>query len=236
MKDKLSKKELIKILLLLTIIYLLLQSLLFFFNDKNMSRFFWLEHRNAKELIDAGTPEKSDLTPVIKIISDNHFWILRAGVIATLILALYYKDKNKDLFNLYKNITISVVILLIIASGIITWILKIIVGKPRPYTKLDDFSTFSVSTKYYSFPSGHTTETFSYIIPFIYFIRKYYVFIILFIYGLLAAFTRVILAYHYFTDILFGIYITALAGCIVCYFIEHRIGINPAIKNNLKRP
>ncbi len=147
MKDKLSKKELIKILLLLTIIYLLLQSLLFFFNDKNMSRFFWLEHRNAKELIDAGTPEKSDLTPVIKIISDNHFWILRAGVIATFVLALYYKDKNKDLFNLYKNITISVVILLIIASGIITWILKIIVGKPRPYTKLDDYSAFSLSDK-----------------------------------------------------------------------------------------
>jgi membrane-associated phospholipid phosphatase len=222
MKNKLSGKELVRILLIISLVYLSLQTLLFLNDDKNLSRFFWLEHRNIKELMDAGVPEKSELTPIIKSISDNHFWILRAGVIAVLILAVYYKDKNEDLFNLYKNITISVVLLLIIASGIITWILKIIVGKPRPSTKLEDYTTFTLSEKYYSFPSGHTTETFSYIIPFIYFIRKYSFFIILTIYGILAAFTRVILAYHYFTDILFGMYITALAGCIICYIVEHK--------------
>lgn len=228
MKAILSRKELIKILLIITFVYVLLQSLLFFINDKNISRFFWLEHKNITELINSGIPGKSDLTPVFKIISDHHFWLLRAGVIATSVLALYYKDKNEGLFNLYRNITISVLILLVIASGIITWILKIIVGKPRPYTDIDDYSAFSLSQKYYSFPSGHTTETFSYIIPFIYFIRKYYIFIILLLYGFFAAFTRVILAYHYFTDILFGMYITALTGCIICYIVEHR-----AEKSNL---
>jgi membrane-associated phospholipid phosphatase len=222
MKNKLSRKELVKILLLISLAYIFLQAMLFLNDDKNLSRFFWLEHRNIKELMDAGVPDKSDLTHVLKIISDNHFWILRAGVIAVLILSVYYKDKNEDLFNLYKNITISVVLLLIIASGIITWILKIIVGKPRPGTKLEDYAAFTLSEKFYSFPSGHTTETFSYIIPFIYFIRKYYISIILLIYGFFAAFTRVILAYHYFTDILFSMYITALAGCIICYIIEHK--------------
>jgi membrane-associated phospholipid phosphatase len=222
MKDRLTKKELVKILLLITLVYVFLQTLLLINDDKNLSRFFWLEHRNVKELIDAGVPEKSVHTPVLKIISDNHFWILRAGVIAVLILAFYYKDRNKDLFILYKNITISAILLLIIASGIITWILKIIIGKPRPRSNLDDYTAFSFSEKFYSFPSGHTTETFSYIIPFIYFIRKYSVFIILSIYGVLAAFTRVILAYHYFTDILFGIYITALTGCIICYILDHK--------------
>jgi membrane-associated phospholipid phosphatase len=229
MKNTLTKKELIRILLLISLVYLFLQTLLFFNNDKNLSRFFWLENKNVKELIDAGVPDKSSLTPIIKNISDNHFWILRAGVITTLILAFYYKGKNEDLFNLYKNITISSVLLLIIASGIITWILKIAIGKPRPYANLDDYSPFNLSEKYFSFPSGHTTETFSYLVPFMYFIRKYYVFIILFVYGLFAVFTRVILAYHYFTDILFGMYITALLGCIICYIIEHKSVANPVI-------
>ncbi|MFH0976329.1 MAG: phosphatase PAP2 family protein [Spirochaetota bacterium] len=217
-----SRKDLIRTLLILTFIYLFLQVFLIFVNDKNISRYFWLEHRDIKELIDAGVPEKSGLTPIIKNISDNHFWLLRAGVICTLILTFYYKDKNNDLYCLFKNITISAVLILIIASGLVTWLLKIIVGKPRPGTKLEEYSAFNLSVKYYSFPSGHTSETFSYIIPFMFFIRKYYVIIILSIYGILAAFTRVVLAYHFFSDILFSMYITSLLGWIICYYVEKK--------------
>jgi len=216
-----SKKNLIKIIIIFSIIYIFLQLIIYFLNDTNISRFFWIEHKNIKELIDTGLPEQSKFKPFIKFISDKHFWLLRTGVIITLILAIYYKNKNKKIYYFCMNIFISVILVLIISSGLITWILKIGIGKPRPSANLDFYLPFSLSTRFHSFPSGHTTETFSYIIPFIYFIKKYYVYIFLLAYGILTAFTRIILAYHYFSDVLFGIYITSVIGFIICYIVEN---------------
>ncbi len=222
MNDEISKKTLYKLLLIITLIYLFLQVIIYNSNDNNLSMFFWLENNNAKELIDAGIPEKSVYTPIIENISDNHFWILRIGLVVTLFFVFYYKEKDKEKCRLLLNIIISVVIILLLSSGLITWILKIGVGKPRPSSLLEVYSRFSLSTKYHSFPSGHAAETFSYIIPYMYFIRKYYLHIILLLYGFSVSFTRVVLAHHFLTDVLFGIYISTISGIIVCYMIEHR--------------
>jgi len=221
MNKELSLKVLIRLLLFVSLIYAILQTLIFFNDDKKLSEYFRLE-KNKNELVDQDHNQKPYLWPVIKAISDNHFWILRAGVLITAFLAFYYKDKNKDLFNLFINITISVIVILILASGVVTWIFKILIGKPRPNANIETYLPFNLSTKYHSFPSGHTTETFSYIIPYIYFIRKPFVVIILSIYGILAVFTRVVLSYHFITDVLSGIYITVLLGCIVCYIVENK--------------
>ncbi len=221
-KNITSKKALIRFLIIVSFFYLILQSIVSYNDDKTLSRFFWLEHKNVKELIETNIPEKSKLTPIINAISDHHFWFLRIAVLISIFLAFYYKDRDKKLYFLFSNVSISVIILLILSSGLVTWLLKIIIGKPRPYTKLDVYSHFSFSNWLHSFPSGHTTETFSYIVPYIYFIRKHYIIIILSIYGILTTFTRVILSYHYITDVLFGIYITLTIGYIVCYMVEHR--------------
>ncbi|MCU0821873.1 MAG: phosphatase PAP2 family protein [Spirochaetes bacterium] len=182
----------------------------------------WLEHKNAPELIDSGTPARSELTPVLKMISDNHFWVLRAGLLATIILAFYYKDKDADKYLLFRNISLSAVLILIFASGIITWILKISIGKPRPYTKLTEYISMAFSSRFQSFPSGHTTETFSYLFPYIYFLKKYSVGIMLFLSGLIISSFRIFLSYHYITDVIFGIYITIITGYIICIYIEKK--------------
>jgi membrane-associated phospholipid phosphatase len=222
MNYQLSKRTLIRILLIVTLLYLFLQIIICFAGDRNLSMSFWLEHHNAKNLVESGVPEKSGYTYIVNIISDYHFWVLRIGVLVTLFYAFYYKNKDKELFRLLIDIVISAVIILLISSGLITWILKTSIGKPRPYTLLESYSHFSFSVKYHSFPSGHTTETFSYIVPYIYFFRKYYISFVLLLFGFLVSFARIVLAQHYFTDVLFGAYTTIIAGLIVCYFIEQR--------------
>lgn len=222
MPAKLIKKELPLLLSVFTAIYIILQIVIYFGNDTALSRYFWLENKNVPELMDAGIPQKSDFTPIARFISDQHFWLLRTGLIVTIILAFFYKNRNMEYSKLFFNITISVLLLLLINSGILTWILKICIGKPRPYTAVFEYVHFSLSTRYHSFPSGHTTETFSYIIPYIYFIRKPVLMIMLFLYGIFVTFTRVILSYHYITDVLFAIYITSVAGWLICSFIAQK--------------
>ncbi|MBN2039557.1 MAG: phosphatase PAP2 family protein [Spirochaetes bacterium] len=222
MTKEITKKKLAALLSVFTVIYIILQIIICIGNDTDLSRHFWIEHKNVQELINTGLPEKSEFTSIIKFISDQHFWILRAGVILTIFLACYYKNKNKEYYILFSNIAISAVLLLIISSGLITWILKISTGKPRPYTDFFQYVHFSLSTRYHSFPSGHTTETFSYIVPFIYFVRKPYFIIISLLYGVSTVFTRVILSHHYITDVLFAIYITFIAGYIICFIVNKK--------------
>jgi membrane-associated phospholipid phosphatase len=218
----LSRKRQLKFIFGITLIYILLQITVIFFNDINISRHLWLEHKNAAELIESGKPARSELTPLLRFISDNHFWILRAGLLATIILSFYYKDRDEEKYQLYKNISLSAILILIFASGIFTWALKIIVGRPRPYTKITENIQLAFSARFQSFPSGHTTETFSYLIPFIYFIKRYSVGIALFLFGLIISSLRVFLSYHYISDVLFGIYITMITGYIVCIYFDEK--------------
>lgn len=222
MNNPVSKRTLVKVILLVSLAYIILQVIICCANDRNLSMNFWLEHHNVKKLIEAGVPENSPYEPIFQTISDSHFWILRAGLIVTLFFAFYYKNKNQELYRLLLNIVISAVLILLLSSVVITWIIKIFTGKPRPDTLLEMYSHFSLSARFHSFPSGHTTETFSYIIPYLYFFRKYYLHVILLLYGFFASSTRIFLAHHFFTDVLFGIYITAVSGFIVCFIVEHR--------------
>lgn len=220
MNSSMSSKRQIRLVFSITLLYLCLQILVSIHGDKDLSRLLWLEHKNVKELINAGKPHKSELTAIIKSISDHHFWFLRAGLLSSFILALYYKGRDDNRYIMYKNISLSTIIILILISGILTWSLKILIGKPRPYTNLNYYMPFSFSTRFHSFPSGHTTETFSYIFPYIYFYRKYSISIILIIYGIIISLTRIILSYHYFSDVIFSIYITIISGYIICHYFK----------------
>jgi len=218
----LSRKRQFRFILVITFIYIVIQIPVIFFDDINISRQLWLEHKNVTDLIESGKPAKSELTPVIKMVSDNHFWVLRAGLLATIILAVYYKDKDADKYILCRNISLSAIFILIIASGLITWILKIAVGRPRPYTKIYEYLPLAFSTRFQSFPSGHTTETFSYLIPYIYFIKSYTAGALLFLFGLLISSFRIFLSYHYITDVIFGIYITIIVGYVICIYFDEK--------------
>ena len=218
----LSRKRQFRFILIITIIYVVIQVPVILFDDIHLSRHLWLEHKNVAELVESGKPAKSELTPVLRMISDNHFWVLRAGLLTTIILAVYYKDKDMDKYLLYRNISLSAVVILFFVSGLITWILKIAVGRPRPYTNITEYLSFAFSTRFQSFPSGHTTETFSFLFPYIYFFKSNMLRAVLFLSGLIISSFRIFLSYHYITDVVFGIYISIIVGYIICIYFDEK--------------
>lgn len=224
MDDKLSRKRYWRALSIITIVYGILQVSIFILDDGILSKKLWIEHRGYGVLEELGKPEHSRCTPLIKQLSNHHFWILRAAVMSSLFFAIYYRKRDAKRYILCKSIFVSSLLLLILVSGVFTWILKLSTGKPRPSSGLTECMPLSLSTKYHSFPSGHTTETFSYIVPFIYFLRRHLITVLLVAYGVALSFTRVILAYHFITDVLFGIYMTVVSGIVICSYVEKHYG------------
>ncbi len=121
----------------------------------------------------------------------------------------YFADYKKML-----NIKISFGIFLfssVLVTGVITQILKHIVGRPRPnYTSLEEnfgFSFFNLSSEFHSFPSGHASTIFVVALSIGFFLPKLKNFLICL--GALVAFSRVVVGAHFFTDI--------IGGCVVAY-------------------
>ena len=92
----------------------------------------------------------------------------------------------------------------LIATGLITQLLKHIVGRPRPNYSLEKdffgFEFFSFESSLHSFPSGHTSTIFvvafalSMLTPKI---KIYYIF-----FALIVGLSRVIVGAHFFSDVI----------------------------------
>ncbi len=218
---KLSRKRILIVLSLVTLVYIVFQAFIVFHDDMKLSQSFWLEHHGIKEL-EREKPGNSEYTALVKGISNHHFWVWRIALIGFIALAFYYRRRERRRYILFRNIILSSLLLLLLAAGLLTWVLKLSLGKPRPSSGIAEYLPWSLSTKYHSFPSGHTTETFSYLFPYMYFVRRHLLSIALVLYGIAMSMTRVLLAAHFLTDVLFGMYMTIAAGLILCVFIEER--------------
>ncbi len=105
--------------------------------------------------------------------------------------------------------------------------LKVVVARPRPYA--DETSIMHQiwvtmgqhmeSDK--SFPSGHTTSAFACMTP-LFFCKKKSVAFSAFIFAFLMGISRIYLAVHYPTDVIAGIVVGFIAGCIGA-FIASRL-------------
>lgn len=123
-------------------------------------------------------------------------------------LILYGRLKNRpELF--YLGITI--VLSLLVGSVLITRSLKIIIGRPRPGV-IGSFSPFNISSKFNSFPSGHSADTFCSVAVLFYLLKRYHYKILLLIYALAASYSRILVGSHYPSDILAGAFIGAMTG------------------------
>jgi len=95
------------------------------------------------------------------------------------------------------------------ASGIITNIIKMIIGRYRPemfFEKgLYGFEFFQIDSTLVSFPSGHATTAFSLAYALSLFSLRYRM--LLFSFALAVAASRVIITAHYFSDVVVGAYI-----------------------------
>jgi len=88
-------------------------------------------------------------------------------------------------------------------SQIIVQSFKMGLGRERPYKILEHLNTFGINLKDYSFPSGHTTASFSIAATLALNIPK--IWIIVYFLALIIGISRIYLGVHYPTDVLAGV-------------------------------
>lgn len=150
---------------------------------------------------------------ITKLGNSGFIWL------TTAILMLFFKKTRK----------VGIVALCSIAlCFLITNIgLKNLVARPRPYTQLPELMILTHPESSFSFPSGHTANSFA--IALIYFRmlpKKYGIAAV--ILAALIGFSRLYIGVHYPTDVIGGFLVALFASSIV-YFIYQKIFLKKAV-------
>lgn len=119
-----------------------------------------------------------------------------------------------------KLIGIEALVILFI-SQIIVQSLKKLLSRERPYAIIEKLNTFGIDLSDYSFPSGHTTASFSIATTIALNIPKltYIVFIVATIIGI----SRIYLGVHYPTDVAAGLILGVGSAILVHYYLIHLV-------------
>jgi len=107
-------------------------------------------------------------------------------------------------------------ITLILSQGI-TYTLKILLSRERPYNVLKDLNTYNIILKDYSFPSGHTSASFS--IATIVALNISKLTLLALIGAFLVGISRIYLAVHYPTDVLAGMIIGVGSAILIHLYV-----------------
>ncbi|NLY45498.1 MAG: phosphatase PAP2 family protein [Tissierella sp.] len=102
-------------------------------------------------------------------------------------------------------------------SQIVVQSLKLILSRERPYTIIEHLNTFGISLKDYSFPSGHTTASFS--IATVLALNIPNVLLLTYLIATIIGVSRIYLGVHYPTDVLAGIILGVGSSILVHIFL-----------------
>lgn len=204
-------------ILLICIIFLQNQELnlnLYFADFKNNSKLYYLNHFFVN----------------ITEFGDSLWYFL----FSFFFIAIYLITKN--LTNLlkssikYKNFFIfnSFIFASLFATGVITQIIKHVVGRPRPNTVFEnnsfDFNFFSLDSNFHSFPSGHSSTIFVVALVLGFFIPKLKY--LLYLLAIIVSFSRVAIGAHYITDIIGGIVVAHVGLKITINLFNNYFGVD----------
>lgn len=105
-------------------------------------------------------------------------------------------------------------------SQVFVQLLKRTLTRERPYNILENIKTFDIVLKDYSFPSGHTTASFSMAAILTFYLPQFmFIFIAL---AFLVGISRIYLAVHYPSDVIVGIVLGVASSIIThSYFINN---------------
>ena len=110
----------------------------------------------------------------------------------------------------YRKIGYLATISLIINLIIVNVILKNLTHRARPFTEISDIILLIKAPKDFSFPSGHTSASFTMVYVFYKHFKKYFPAVL--ITSIIIAFSRLYLTVHFPSDVLAGVLIGLFSG------------------------
>ena len=104
----------------------------------------------------------------------------------------------------------------LVLSGVIAACLKLAYHSPRPFTVLENVRQLTIPTEPNSFPSGHTSSTFSVVSVLVWTLRENKAVVcLLVLFAFLLAFSRIYVGVHYPFDVLVGAIVGVSSGAVV---------------------
>ena len=119
----------------------------------------------------------------------------------------------------WMHVALIVLVLELVFAGALVRILKIVIGRARPYTGKTDFRPFLLTwNSYHSLPSGDAADVATSVSFFIYFARRRSAWVIPLVMLVMVMFERVMNGHHYPSDVLAGAYIGLVSSFIVWHW------------------
>tara|TARA_Y100000590_G_scaffold469441_1_gene657018 strand:- start:2288 stop:3619 length:1332 start_codon:yes stop_codon:yes gene_type:complete len=160
----------------------------------------------------------------ITILGDSLWYFL---ISIFLIVLCYFLPKKVSLkkYNNFLNKINNFGLFLFFAvllSGILTQIIKHVLGRPRPNSTNFDGSFglnfFTFDSNLHSFPSGHTATIFSAALVFAFFVPKLK--LVFYFLALIISFSRVVVGAHFITDVVAGIAVAFIGYKVSKYILS----------------
>lgn len=167
--------------------------------DLNIEIFYLINNNLANPFFDLIMPSLTNLGGFVSL--------LCICIIAILICKYYKKDQYLKIAKLC--------LFSLVLSGIIAACLKLAIHEPRPYTVLSHVRQLTIPSEPNSFPSGHTSSSFSVVTVLASELWKYKkIVIVLIAFCILIAFSRIYCGMHYPLDVVVGAIVGIISGLI----------------------
>lgn len=178
----------------------------YFYIDKPLAQYFNIYHLR-------------DAVPILNIITNIGLLKIYLFLLPTLALLFAYVFHRKDW-----SIKILTLLIFILYSSVIASCLKLTLGRARPVLLFDTqtfgFFGWSLDSYYHSFPSGHTTTIVALALGLIILFPRYcWLFVVV---GLTVMVSRILLTYHYLSDVLVSCYLVILELGLFAYIIRRK--------------
>jgi len=117
------------------------------------------------------------------------------------------------------HVALVVLVLELVAAGAVVRILKIVIGRARPYMEANDFRPLLLTwNSYHSFPSGDAADIAVSVSFFLYFARRNKLRLAAVVVIALIAFERLMNKHHYPSDVLAGTYIGLVSSFVMWHW------------------